>query len=41
MIMYVCQNFGVCEVCGLIPKTSDFPQNFSQARPYLNRMKNW
>ena len=49
-ITYVCQNFCICGVRGQIPKSiyqvsyllpSDFPNNFSQARSYLNGMKDW
>ena len=46
---HVClPKFGIHYVCGLIPKSiyqasyllpSDFPNNFAQARSYLNRMK--
>ena len=48
MIMYMCQNFGVCDICRQIPKSicqvsykrpSDFLYNFSNACFYLNRMK--
>ena len=49
VITYVCQKFGVCDICGqilngiyqasyLLP--SDFPNNFSFAHSYLHRMKN-
>ena len=48
VIAYVWTNFGVRNVLGQIAKSihrasyllpSDFPNNFSQARSYLNRMK--
>ena len=48
LISYVCQSFGVRHVRGQIPKNihlapyllpNDFPNNFSWARSYLNRMK--
>ena len=47
-IAFVCQIFGVRDVRGQIPKSiyqalyllpSDFPNNFSKTRSYLNRMK--
>ena len=48
VIRYMCQNFGVRNVCGQILKSihqasyllpSDFENNFSSALSYLNRMK--
>ena len=48
MITYVCQNFDIHDVQGQIPKSilqasyflpTDFPNSWSKASPYLNRMK--
>ena len=48
MIMYVCQNFGICDIDGQISKGiyqasylwfSGFSNSFSEAHSYLNRMK--
>ena len=48
VITYMCQNFDVHDVLRQIPKSTcqksyllfnDFPNNFSETRSYLNRMK--